>query len=58
MHRRWIAVFLAVIAALPLLASRGKTQAKQTAGADYIRYVEFNVPRATSLKHFNDCLRI
>lgn len=45
MHRRWIAVFLAVIAALPLLASRGKTQAKQTAGADYIRYVEFNVPQ-------------
>ena len=45
MRRRWIAVFLAVMAALPLLALHGKPEARQTAGADYIRYVEFNVPQ-------------
>lgn len=45
MRRRWIAVFFAVMLVLPLLASPGKLEAKQTAGADYIRYVEFNAPR-------------
>lgn len=45
MRRRWIAVFLAVMGLLPLLASLGKTELRQTAGADYIRYVEFPVPQ-------------
>ncbi|MGN1031391.1 MAG: M23 family metallopeptidase [Butyricicoccaceae bacterium] len=46
MRRRWIAVFLAVMTALPLLASFGTNEVSQTASAEYIQYVEFNVPKS------------